>query len=396
MNIQVRLTLIALVVATPWLFSCTRGLRGAKFSDQQAASDPCAEKKPGDFCIDEMPSVPPVVAGEGRIWGLFARRDNFEIREYSAQGDRMLTRGSCPSNTVVTALGVLDQQPAVLCADFARASVVFGRKVPNREIFAWQAPETLTHHPDESIQAVSHFALLNRRLVVLYRTETRAIGSGQPMSQWRSQIARGTTQVARQIQTSKSTALPESEILCPRAGVTRCDQPPVAAYVADGQLHVVLVSGIAADRYLHLQQSPGKPVRVIPVADMPMSGKALTAPCVSKSTNGNLKVYVPSRSLVSTLMTDSGERVGIIEHGTAAIAQGPDVYSAADTLCPPELSALATFPNGTQGSNDAKPRWLRATQVDDTWIVGYSLPPFAVKQGETTVSYKESFWVVRR
>lgn len=390
------LTLVALVVAVSGIFGCARQLRGAIARDPQVTSDPCTQKQPGDFCVAELPTVPPVVAGEGRIWGLFARRDNFEIREYSTKSESVLARGTCPANTMAAALGAVDQQPAVLCADFAQALVVFGRKLPNSLDFAWQAPEALAHHPEESIKGISHFALLERRLSVVYRTEARAFVSGQPTTEWRLQISNATTQVTRQMQASKPVVAGASEILCPRAGVSRCDQPPVAAYVADGQIHVVLAAGANADRYLHLQQSPGKPAKVVPVADVMMAGKTLTSPCVSKSTNGNLRVYVPSRNIVGALLSDSGERVGVIEHGSASIAQGPDVYSAEDTRCPPELSALAVFPNGSKGSNDAKPRWLRATLADDTWIVGYGLPQFAVKQGDVTYSYKESFWVVRR
>jgi hypothetical protein len=94
-------------------------------------------------------------------------------------------------------------------------------------------------------------------------------------------------------------------------------------------------------------------------------------------------------------MTDPGERVGVIEHGTAAIAQGPDVFSADDAQCGPDLSERLTLPVGANALESA-PRWLRATQSKDVWVVGYGLPPYAVKHGEVTYAYKESFWIVRR
>jgi hypothetical protein len=389
-------TLAALVIVAISVTGCSRGMRTRSSAASSTASDPCEKKLAGDFCVPELPVAAPVVAGEGRIWVLFGQRGKFEIREYSPKGDGVLAQGTCPGKTFAAALGSVDGQPAVVCAEFEQSTVVFGRKLPNSQNFAWQSPERLSHDTDESVQAISHFALLDRRLSIVYRTESKGLTSGLPTTQWRLQIAANAAQVTRATQSSASSVPPQSEILCPRPGVSRCDKPPIAAYVADGQMHVVLASGISADRYLHLQQAPGKSPKILPVADVTMMGKAPKEPCVSKSTAGNLKVYVPARTLVSSLMTDQGERVGVIEHGVAAIAQGPDVYSSDETRCPPEVNTLAALPNGAAGSQDVKPQWLRATQSNDTWLVGYGLPSFAVKQGESMVSYKESFWVVRR
>jgi hypothetical protein len=393
-----RLTLLVLLLAMPAWFGCAhhgasaRRVAGAK----GGTSDPCAQKKPGQICVPELPSVAPVVAGEGRLWGLFARSSNFEIREYSTKSDGVLAKGACPSETVPAVLGAIDQQPALLCANFGRSTVVFGRKLPNSQNFVWQEPEALAHDPDESVKSISHFALLERRLGVVFRTESRSGSSGLPTIQWRLQIAGAPSQLARQMQPSKPPPPPQTEVLCPRPGVTRCDQPPVTAYVADGQMHVVLASGMSADKYLHLAQAPGKPSTTVPVEDVAMAGKSLKGPCVSKTTNGNLKVFVPSRSLVSALMSESGERVGVIQHGTATIAQGPDVLAGEEDRCPPEVSALAAFPMSASGAQDAHPQWLRATQSNDIWIIGYGVPSFATKQNGVTTSYSESFWVVRR
>jgi hypothetical protein len=361
-----------------------------------AAEDPCAQKKPGDLCVPELPTVAPVVPSEGTIWGLFARRGSFEIREYSTARDGVLAKGTCPDSTVAAALGAVDQQPAVVCAEFERGKVVFGRKLPNSQKFVWQAPETLTLDPGEAAKSVSHFALLERRLAVVYRTESKQRASGIPTTQWRLQIASGTAQLTQPFQSDSPFVPPQSEILCPRPSVTRCDQAPIAAYVADREMHVVLASGVSADRYLHLSQAAGKPSKVVPVPDMTLTGKSLKGPCVSKSSHTNLRVFVPARTLVSSLMTEKGERVGVIEHGKAAIAQGPDVYASDDTHCPPDVSMLAAFPSGSPFAQEAKPQWLRATQSHQIWLVGYGVPEFAVRQGAVTHSYKESFWVVRR
>ncbi len=397
MNRRNRLLLPALMVAMPAWFGCTRGGTAAPHAaGQPVTNDPCAQKKPGEICVPELPTVAPVVAGEGRLWGLFARRGDFEIREYSAKSDGVLAKGSCPSDTVPAVLGAIDEQPGLLCANFARGTVVFGRKLPNSQNFVWQAAEGLAHDSEESVRAISHFALLERRLAVVFRTESRSTNSGLPTTQWRLQIAGAPSQMARQVQPNKPAPPPQTEVLCPRPSVTRCDQPPVTAYVADGQMHVVLASGMSADKYLHLQQAPGKPSKTVPVEDVSMAGKSLKSPCVSKTTNGNLKVFVPSRNLVSALMSDHNERVGVIQHGTATIAQGPDVLAGEEDRCPPEVSALSAFPVGALGAQDAHPQWLRATQSHDIWIIGYGVPPFATKQNGITTSYSESFWVVRR
>lgn len=364
----------------------------------EAADDPCVHRKSTDLCIPELPTGAPVVPAEGWIWGLFARRDGFEIREYSATTDSVLARGTCPSGTSAAVLGVVDTQPAVVCADFERSQVVFGRKVPNSQRFVWQAAETLSHEVGESVNAISHFALLDRRLALVYRTELTSPTSGLKSTQWRLQIASEPSRVAGAAPTKGGSVPAQSELLCPRANVTLCDRAPVTAYVADRAMHVVLASGVSGDRYLHLQQAPGQPSKTLPVSDVSLPGKTLKTPCVSKSANGNLKVFVPSRTLVSALGMDQGQRVGVIEHGSATIAQGPDVLAASEELCPPEVSALAAFPYGSPaaGAPEAKPQQLRATQSHDKWIVGYGVPQFAVKQGDVLHAYKESFWVVRR
>lgn len=391
------LTLLALVAVSTVVACAVRPSGTTVRSGQQVAADPCAQRKASDFCIPELPTAAPVVAGEGRIWGLFGQRDKFEIREYSAAADGVLARGACPEGLVASVLGVVDTQPAIVCADFERGRVVFGRKLPNGPDFGWQAAEVLAREPEESVKAISHFALLDRRLVVVYRTEAKSPLSGLISTQWRLQIASGPAQLTRQAQSNKPLPPPQAEILCPRPGVTRCDQPPVAAYVADREMHVVLASGISADRYLHLTQAPGKDSKTVPVPDVTLTGKSIKGPCVATTTNGNLKVYVPSRSLVSSLLSDQGERVGVIAHQGAAIAQGPDVHANADEKCLPEISALLALPNAALSAEEAKPQWLRATQSkDDKWIVGYGVPSYAVKQGDVTYSYKESFWVVRR
>jgi hypothetical protein len=371
-------------------------------SGRQVASDPCAKKQPGDLCVAELPSAPPVVAGEGRIWGLFAHRGHFEVREYTtAQGgilsDQVLAKDDCPSGNSAVVLGTLDQQPAVLCADLAQGSVVLGRKIPNRQRFVWQSPERLAHATGASVATISHFALLDRRLAVLYRAEVAsAAGSAPTNVEWRLQIAANPKASAGHAAEHRDSANQVSnELLCPRPGVSRCDQAPVAAYVADGAMQVVLAAGPSADKYLHLQQHPGKAAEVLPVADRPLLGKSIQRPCVSKSTNGTLTVYVPSHNLVGALLSDPGQRVGVIEHGAAAVAQGPDVFAVDDVQCGPDLKERLTLPTGARAS-DAGPRWLRATQSKDAWVVGYGVPPYAVKQGEVTYAYKESFWIVRR
>lgn len=390
-------TLLALMVVAFAVPGCSRRATTTARSGQKVAGDPCAQRKGTDLCIPELPTVAPVVAGEGRIWGLFALRDKFEVREYSATTDGVLARGTCPGGSLAAVLGVVDTQPAIVCADFEQGRVVFGRKLPNSRDFGWQAPETLSRDPGESVKAISHFALLDRRLAVVYRTDVKSPSSGLTSTQWRLQIAGGKAQLTQQRQSTKPLGQAQAEILCPRPGVTRCDQPPVAAYVADREMHVVLASGVSADRYLHLTLAPFKESKTVAVPDVTLTGKSIKGPCVATTTNGNLKVYVPSRSIVSALMSDQGERVGVIEHQTAAIAQGPDVQANANDHCPPELSALVALPNGSSGVEDTKPHWLRASQgKDDKWVVGYGVPPFAVKHGNVTYSYKESFWVVRR
>lgn len=391
--------LLVLVVAVPAWIGCARhggGAHAAAAVAASGASDPCAHKKSGDLCVPELPTVAPVVAGEGRLWGLFARRGDFEIREYSTQSDGVLAKGACPSETIPAVLGAIDQQPALLCANYGSSKVVFGRKLPNSQNFVWQEAEALAHDAEESVKSISHFALLDRRLAVVFRTESRGASSGLPTTQWRLQIAGAPARMARQVEPATPPPPPQTEVLCPRPGVTRCDQPPVTAYVADGQMHVVLASGMSADKYLHLTQAPGKPSKTVPVEDVTMAGKSLKGPCVSKATNGNLKVFVPSRNLVSTLMTEHGERVGVIQHGTATIAQGPDVMAGEEDRCPPEVSALSAFPLSATGSQDAHPQWLRATHANDIWIIGYGVPSFAATQNGVKTSYSESFWVVRR
>lgn len=365
---------------------------------QAAANDPCVHRRSNDLCTPELPTGAPVVPAEGWLWGLFARRDDFEIREYSATTDSVLARGTCPSGTTAAVLGVVDTQPAVVCADFERSQVVFGRKVPNSQRFVWQAAEALSHDEQESVNAISHFALLERRLAVVYRTELTSPTSGLKSTQWRLQIASEPSRVAGAAPTKASTEPARSELLCPRANVTLCDRAPVTAYVADRAMHVVLASGVSGDRYLHLQQAPGQPSKTVPVSDVSLPGKTIKNPCVSKSANGNLKVFVPSRTLVSGLGVDQGQRVGVIEHGSATIAQGPDVLADSEEHCPPEVSALLAFPYGSPvaGAPEAKPQQLRATQSHDKWLVGYGVPPFAVKQGDVLHAYRESFWVVRR
>ena len=393
------LKLLVLLAAFAGWSGCSRQASNARHAAgaRDETIDPCAHKQPGDLCVPELPSVAPVVAGEGRLWGLFARRSDFEIREYSTKFDGVLAKGACPAQTVPAVLGAIDQQPALLCVNFERSTVVFGRKLPNSQKFVWQAPETLAHNADESVKSISHFALLDRRLAVVFRTASHDNSAGLSTTQWRLQIASAPSQMARQVEPSKPLAPPQTEVLCPRPAVTRCDQPPVTAYVADGQMHVVLASGMSADKYLHLTQTPGMPSNTVPVEDVTMAiGKSLKGPCVSKSTNGNLKVYVPSRSLVSSLMSEHGERVGVIQHGTATIAQGPDVFAGEEDRCPPEVSALSAFPLGATGSEDAHPQWLRATQSNDIWIIGYGVPSFATKKNGVLTSYSESFWVVRR
>lgn len=204
--------------------------------------------------------------------------------------------------------------------------------------------------------------------------------------------------MARAAPPNTVAAPPHSELLCPRPSVTLCDRAPVTAYVADHAMHVVLASGVSGDRYLHVQQAPGQQSKTVPVADVAMPGKSLKSPCVSKSTNGNLRVYVPWRTLVSALGADSGDRVGVIEHDAATIAQGPDVLASSEELCPPDVSALSGFPYGSAvaGAAEAKPQFLRATHSRDKWIVGYAVPSFVVREGQVLRSYKESFWVVRR
>jgi hypothetical protein len=364
----------------------------------QAANDPCVHRRSNDSCMSELPTGAPVVPAEGWIWGLFARRGGFEIREYSATTDSVLARGTCPSGTSAAVLGVVDTQPAVVCADFGKSRVVFGRKVPNSQRFIWQAPESLSHDPNESVNAISHFALLERRLAVVYRTEMTSLTSGLRSTQWRLQIASEPSRVAGAAPVNASTVPAQSELLCPRANVTLCDRAPVTAYVADLAMHVVLASGVSGDRYLHLQQAPGQPSKTLPVADVSLPGKQIKTPCVSKSADGNLRVFVPSRTLVSALGMDQGQRVGVIEHGSAAIAQGPDVFAGSEELCPPEVSALDAFPYGSPAASapQARPQQLRATHSQDKWIVGYGVPQFAVKEGDVLHAYKESFWVVRR
>lgn len=390
------LTLLLLVVAMPTWSGCARHRDVARNpTTPKTTGDPCSHRKSGEICLPELPSVAPVVAGAGRLWGLFARGSNFEIREYSTQSDGVLAKGVCPTNTVPAVLGAIDQQPALLCANFELGTVVFGRKLPNSQSFVWQTAELLTRGAEESVQSIAHFALLERRLSVVFRTEKRNSSSGLPNTQWRLQIAGAPSQMASQSPNRKPPP-PQSEVLCPRPGVTQCQQAPVTAYVADRQMHVVMASGMSADKYLHLAQAAGKPSTTVPVENVSMTGRSLTSPCVSVSTNGNLKVFVPQRSLVSALQSDQSERVGVIQHQAATIAQGPDVLAGVEDRCPPEVSALAAFPRIASGAGNVPPQWLRATQANDIWLIGYAIPSFATYQNGVTTSYNESFWVVRR
>ena len=88
--------------------------------------------------------------------------------------------------------------------------------------------------------------------------------------------------------------------------------------------------------------------------------------------------------------------MGLVEHKNALMPQGPDVFAVTQTRCPPEVKSLGTFPNGSLGATQAQTQWLRATRANQTWVIGYGVKAFSVKQGEVTYSYPESYWILRR
>lgn len=365
---------------------------------RQVVQNPCDFRKSGDTCVAKLPIAPPVVAGEGRLWALFATETGFAVRQFSDGAERVIATGGCPSPMNPVLLGKVNEQPAVLCVDFAQAQVAYGAahgthtQANATGAFGWQPSERLNIDAGERLREVSHFVWQQGRLSLLYRT-----GSAHDSEEHSSGANGSTPRIGAGkwwLHVSSVSSTPEP--ICPRTGVTSCASAPLAFYSAEGQLHVVLSGGKSAGGYLHVTYLPGKSAQLLPVADVPSNGKALTNPCVAASPNGSLRVYMPARTLVSSLLGWQGERMGLIEQRAAVFPQGSEVYAESQMRCPPDVSSLGSFPNGHVDIKQIHTRWVRATRIKDTWVLGYAVAPFELQQGDVTYRYSESFWVLSR
>jgi hypothetical protein len=348
-----------------------------------------------------MPLVAPVVADAGRIWALFADTTGFVVNEFGEAGQTVVARGTCPDGMQPVVLGVVAHVPAVLCADLEQARIAYG--VAHQPLTSaslhWRPTLQLPVSKTERLRDVSHFAWLDGRLAILYRSDdcpSRDACSVMPTANEASGIDASTTESTRKgrwwLYVDGSSVAPS--LLCsPEARA--CVGRPVTLFTASGQFHAVIASAKSSESYVHLAHRPGKALTSMPVEAVPSVGKPLSTTCISAKGDGSLRVFTPHRSLVGALEGWQGERVGILEGRGADVPQGPDVLSNADTRCPPEVRAQERFAL-TSAERPVDVQWVRASRNGDTWVVGYAVKPFTARQGETTYSYPESFWVLRR
>lgn len=414
---------VALILSCLQVLGCSGGPQRARAASH-VAQDPCDSRKSGDVCLGQLPLVPPVIAGEGRIWALFPQGNGYVLREFSERGAEDIVSGACPGKMAPAVLGMIRGKPALLCADYATAGYSLGLASTTRAAargerldFDFKKTGALSVGAGEKLREISHFVPVADRgaddLAVLYRTfsgteppssdgvASASIGApAQPGAITGTQLGAGRWW----LQTSGASTSTPAEALCSSAGASTCGKSPLMLYEAEGQVHVVMSNGKANASYVHLARVPGKGMKSVPVTDVPATGTPLRAPCVSglstvqggAVTSTTFTAYTPTHNLVGSLLNWQGEHMGVIEQPKATLPQGPDVWATTPTRCPPDVRTLGTFPNGTVGATTATTRWLRATRSGDTWLVSYAVPAFSVKQGEVTYSYPESFWVLRR